>query len=151
MIENWVGHFYKLSNWVRPLLQTNLLLSNFYFNSTPIYVLPLVNFINILRTNFWYEHCFGRFSLVTCTYKKLPKQRLYVKFVRKMLMKLTPFLLSQNVRSHNHARNNFKFIFQTNFFWVLKVSNPNLLVFLLHKMFFCFLYKMCHSQLMLKF
>jgi len=48
-----------------------------------------VNFINILRTNFLYKCCFGSFSLVTCTSKKLPKQRLYEKFVSKMLVKLT--------------------------------------------------------------
>jgi hypothetical protein len=26
-----------------------------------------VNFINVLRTNFSYEHCFGSFSLFICT------------------------------------------------------------------------------------
>jgi len=29
---------------------------------------PGVNFINILRENFSYKHCFGSFSLVTCKY-----------------------------------------------------------------------------------
>jgi len=28
-----------------------------------------VNFINIVRANFLYEHCFSSFSLVTCTVK----------------------------------------------------------------------------------
>jgi hypothetical protein len=37
-----------------------------------------------VRTLFWQ---------LTCTYKKLLKQRLYEKFVRKMLMKLTPGIL----------------------------------------------------------
>ncbi len=40
---------------------------------------PVVNFINILPTNFSYESCFGSFTLVTCTQKKLHKQRLYEK------------------------------------------------------------------------
>ncbi len=48
-----------------------------------------VNFINILRTNFSYEHCFGSFFYVHVTREKLPKQCSYKKFVRKMLMKLT--------------------------------------------------------------
>jgi len=30
-------------------------------------IIPVVNFINILRTKFLYERCFVRFSLVTCT------------------------------------------------------------------------------------
>ena len=51
---------------------------------------PVVNFINIVCTNFSYDRHFGSFSLVTYTQKKLPKRHLYEKFVRKMLMKLTP-------------------------------------------------------------
>ncbi len=53
-------------------------------------VSPIVDFINILRTNFLYELCFGSFALVTCRQKKLPKRSSYKKFVCKMLMKLTP-------------------------------------------------------------
>ena len=49
-----------------------------------------VNFINILHTNFSYEYCFSSFFYVHVTREKLPKQRLYEKFARKMLMKLTP-------------------------------------------------------------
>jgi len=49
-----------------------------------------VNFINIKRTNYSYERHFGSFSIVTCTKKKLPKQRLYKKIARITLMKLTP-------------------------------------------------------------
>jgi len=48
-----------------------------------------VNFINILLTNFSNERCFGSFFYVHVTRKKLTKQRLYKKFVCKMLMKLT--------------------------------------------------------------
>jgi hypothetical protein len=48
-----------------------------------------VNFINILRTNFLYECCFGSFFYVHVTREKLPKQRSYKKFVHKMMMKLT--------------------------------------------------------------
>ncbi len=45
---------------------------------------PVVNFINILRTIFLYECHFGSFSLVTCTWKKLPKRHLYELLVRKI-------------------------------------------------------------------
>jgi len=48
-----------------------------------------VNFINILRTNFSYKCCFGSFFYINVTRGKLPKQRLYKKFMSKMLMKLT--------------------------------------------------------------
>jgi len=48
-----------------------------------------VNFINILRTNFLYERRFSSFFYIHVTREKLPKQRLYEKFVCKMLMKLT--------------------------------------------------------------
>jgi len=61
-------------------------------SSTPNWK-SVVNFINILRTNFSYERCFGSFSLVTCKKEQLPKRHLYKKFVRKLLMKLTPVLL----------------------------------------------------------
>jgi len=44
---------------------------------------PVVNFINIKRANFLYE-----FIYIAKT--KLEKGRSYEKFVRKMLMKLTP-------------------------------------------------------------
>ncbi len=51
-----------------------------------------VNFINILRTNFSYERCFGSFFLVTCTYMYVEKAA-ETTFVKKcaliMLMKLT--------------------------------------------------------------
>jgi len=50
----------------------------------------VVNFINILRTNFLYECCFGSFFYVHVTRKKLQKQRSCKKFVRKMLVTLTP-------------------------------------------------------------
>jgi len=42
-------------------------------------VTPGVNFINVKRTNFLYEHCFGN---VHVTRKKLPKPM----FVRKICM-----------------------------------------------------------------
>ncbi len=55
-----------------------------------------VNFINILRTYF----CrFGSFFYINVTREKLPKQRLYEKFVRKMLMKLTPCVICDNLYS----------------------------------------------------
>jgi len=60
-----------------------------------------VNFINILRTNVSYECRFHSFFYVHVTREKLPKQRLYKKFVQKMLMKLTTggakFLFYENV------------------------------------------------------
>jgi len=48
-----------------------------------------VNFVNILCTNFLNECLFGSFFYVHVTREKLPKQCLYKKFVRYMLMKLT--------------------------------------------------------------
>jgi hypothetical protein len=50
----------------------------------------VVNFINILRTNFSYERHCGSFIYVYVTREKLQKRRLYEKFERKMLIKLTP-------------------------------------------------------------
>jgi len=50
---------------------------------------PGLNFINILRTIFLYESCFGSFFYVHVTRGKLPKRRSYKKSVRKTLMKLT--------------------------------------------------------------
>jgi hypothetical protein len=55
-----------------------------------------VNFMNILRTIFSYDCCYGSFFCVHVTREKLPKQRLYKKFVHKMLMKLT----TVKIRSH---------------------------------------------------
>jgi hypothetical protein len=43
---------------------------------------PGVNFINVIRTNFSYKHCFSSYVLVL-------SKKLYEKFVRRMLMKLT--------------------------------------------------------------
>ncbi len=51
---------------------------------------PLVNFINIKRTNFLYEGHFSSFYYVHVARKKLLKQHLYEKFTCKTLMKLTP-------------------------------------------------------------
>ncbi len=49
-----------------------------------------VDQVNVnLRTNFLYIRRFGSFFFVHVTIEKLPKQRLYEKFVCKMLMKLT--------------------------------------------------------------
>jgi len=48
-----------------------------------------VNFINVKRTNFSYEHRFGSFYYVHVTRKKLPIQHSYKKFAHLMLMKLT--------------------------------------------------------------
>jgi hypothetical protein len=48
-----------------------------------------VNFINILCTNFLNECLFRSFFYVHVTREKLPKQCLYKKFVRYMMMKLT--------------------------------------------------------------
>jgi len=55
-----------------------------------------VNFINILRTNFSYERCFGSFFLVTCT---LCVQRSYEKCARITLMKLTAALPCFDIRN----------------------------------------------------
>jgi len=46
-------------------------------------------FINVKRTNFLYERCFGSFYYVHVTRKKLPKQCSYEKFAPLTLMKLT--------------------------------------------------------------
>ncbi len=48
-----------------------------------------VNFFNILRTNFLYEHRFGSFFYVHVTREKLPKPFSYEKRSGIMLMKLT--------------------------------------------------------------
>jgi len=53
---------------------------------------PIVNFINIKRTNFLYDRRFGSFYHVHVTRKNLPKQRSYKKFALITLMKLTPTL-----------------------------------------------------------
>ncbi len=50
---------------------------------------PVVNFINILRTNISYECSFGSFFYVYVTREKLPKPHFCKQFVRNMLMKLT--------------------------------------------------------------
>ncbi len=60
------------------------------------YKFPTVNFINIIRTNFLYEHSFDSFFYIHVTRKKLPKQHSYEKFVRIMLMKLTPNWFCEN-------------------------------------------------------
>ncbi len=41
---------------------------------------------------FLYERCFGSFYYINVTREKLPKQRLYKKFICLTLMKLTPAL-----------------------------------------------------------
>ncbi len=51
---------------------------------------PVINFVNVKRANFSYKCSFSSFYYIHVTRKKLPKQRTYEKFVRKMLMKLTP-------------------------------------------------------------
>ncbi len=48
-----------------------------------------VNFINVKRTNFLYERCFGSFYYVHVTRKKLSKQCSYEKFARLTLVKWT--------------------------------------------------------------
>jgi hypothetical protein len=48
---------------------------------------PVVNFINVKHTNFLYER---RILAAFSSYMYVEKPRLYKKFVRKMLMKLTP-------------------------------------------------------------
>ena len=52
--------------------------------------IPVVNFINILLVNFPYEGLFGNLFYLHVSREKLPKRRLYKRFERKMLMKLTP-------------------------------------------------------------
>jgi hypothetical protein len=57
-----------------------------YFKGTTVCG-PLVNFINVKRTNFLYErHISAAFS----SYMYVEKRCSYEKFVHKMLMKLTP-------------------------------------------------------------
>jgi len=55
-----------------------------------VFCRPVVNFINILRVNFLYKSLFSSFFYLQVTREKLPKRRVYEKFARKMLMKLTP-------------------------------------------------------------
>ncbi len=66
---------------------------------------PGVNFINILRTNFLYEHSFGSFfssyMYFTCKWKKLPKRRSYEKRVPIKLKKLTAALLTIATRFYS--------------------------------------------------
>ncbi len=53
---------------------------------------PVVNFINVKRTNFSYEHCvLAAFS----SYMYIEKRRSYKKCVRVTLMKLTPVGISR--------------------------------------------------------
>ncbi len=51
---------------------------------------PTVNFINIIQVGFCTKRRFGSFFYMHVTRKKLPKQLLYKKPARIMLMKLTP-------------------------------------------------------------
>jgi len=74
-----------------------LFISNFkfvFFHHPSRALPPVVNFINVKRTNFLYECCFSSFNYVHVTRKKLPKWRSYEKFVRRMLTKLTLVLHS---------------------------------------------------------
>ncbi len=59
---------------------------------------PSVNFINILRTNFFVRTSFLQFFYVHVTREKLPKQHSYEKFVCKMLMKLTKVDVVKNIK-----------------------------------------------------
>jgi hypothetical protein len=82
----------------------------------------LVNIINILRTNFSYEHCLGSFSL-----KKLSKRHLYAKFVRKMLMKLTPvvnFINNLRIAFTQADTKSAKKTVKSSVFFALLVSLP---------------------------
>ncbi len=57
-------------------------------------VIAGVNFINVMHTNFSYEHCFGSIFYVHVTREKLPRRLSYKKFLRITLMKLTAVLRS---------------------------------------------------------
>jgi len=60
----------------------------------------VVNFINILRTNFLYQSALCSFSLVTFGFKtkeKLLEEYAYKKLANKMLMKLTPGVNFTNI------------------------------------------------------
>jgi len=57
---------------------------------------PAVNFINVILTHFSYERRFGSFYYLHVTRKKLPKQCWHEKFVRIMLMKVTPDRISSS-------------------------------------------------------
>jgi len=90
--------FRKISNY--PHQGSRSVLSTFNVSRHPTVfkylAAPLgVNFINILLTNFSYEHRFGSFFYVHVTREKLPKQRLYKKRGRIMLMKLTASCLNK--------------------------------------------------------
>ncbi len=64
---------------------------------------PVVNLINILRTNL-YEHRFCSFFYIHVTREKPPKLRSYEKFVRKMLMKLNWPVVSCNWQPQRRNR-----------------------------------------------
>jgi len=81
---------------------------------------PMVNFINVLRANFFYKSLFGSFFYLHVTRAKLPKRHSYKKFARKMLMKLTP-------KRQNKSENIFQILFLKRisrlFFCFEKLSN----------------------------
>ncbi len=80
-----------------------------------------VNFTNILRTNFLYEHCFCSFYYVHVTREKLPKQRSYKKFVCLTLTKLTTgweaFFCRKNWANKKQRLANFSTQIRLTFCW----------------------------------
>jgi hypothetical protein len=64
-----------------------------HVRSAVVLLAAVVNFINILRAKFTYESLFGSFFYLHVTREKLPKRHSYVKFARKLLMKLTTVLI----------------------------------------------------------
>jgi len=77
--------------------ETNKLFVTGGFNwSTEFFQTTGVNFINIMRTNFSYEHCSGSFFYMHVTREKLPKQLLYENRARVKLMKLMAELLGES-------------------------------------------------------
>jgi len=67
----------------------------------------MLNFINILCTNFLYRSLFGSFFYLHVTRENLPKRHSYEKFAHKMLMKLTPRIIELS----------FACIMYTSIFW----------------------------------
>ncbi len=59
-------NFFQENCWIFALIEFLRFLRLNYLKKKFEIRNPIVNFINILRTNFSYERCFGSFSLVTC-------------------------------------------------------------------------------------
>jgi len=93
--DTWMREWSKIGKKLTPIIEWPLSMI-FFVSDHPNFlswhwssctvrlytILPGVNFINVLRTNFLYEHCFSSYVLAL-------SKNLYKKFARLTLMKLT--------------------------------------------------------------